>query len=210
MGNFFSNYDSGDFYDEMFSAPGVVRPHYAAAPRALSARWATANSSASSCSPRRPFSIKASPSPSIATTRARSASSRSISSRASSRAHEWEHVERGLTQRITALNLFLHDIYHEQRILKEGIVPEEVVKSAKHFRPEFMGFDVPKDIYIHICGSDLIRDRRRQLSRPRRQRPLSLAASATCSKIAQVMKRVFPNSSRVTKCAPWITTGRIC
>jgi uncharacterized circularly permuted ATP-grasp superfamily protein len=72
-------------------------------------------------------------------------------------AREWQQVERGLTQRLTALNLFLHDIYHDQRILKEGVVPREMVASAKHFRPEFMGFDVPRDIYIHVCGSDLIR-----------------------------------------------------
>ena len=74
-------------------------------------------------------------------------------------ANEWEHIERGLIQRLTALNLFLHDVYHGQRIIKEKIIPEEIVRSAKHFRPEFMGFDVPKNIYIHICGTDLIRDR---------------------------------------------------
>src|SRR5271154_6413069 len=49
---------------------------------------------------------------------------------------EWEHIEKGLTQRITALNLFLHDIYNDQRILKEKIIPEEVIRSASHFRPE--------------------------------------------------------------------------
>ncbi|MBV9657668.1 MAG: circularly permuted type 2 ATP-grasp protein [Verrucomicrobia bacterium] len=74
-------------------------------------------------------------------------------------ATEWEFLERGLTQRITALNLFLKDIYHEQRIIKEKVVPEEYVRSAAHFRPEFMGIDVPRDIYIHICGTDLIRDK---------------------------------------------------
>ena len=74
-------------------------------------------------------------------------------------AKEWEHLERGLTQRITALNLFLHDIYHEQKILKDGIIPEFYILSAKHFRREFVGFNVPKDIYIHICGTDLIRDK---------------------------------------------------
>jgi uncharacterized circularly permuted ATP-grasp superfamily protein len=62
-------------------------------------------------------------------------------------------------QRITALNLFLKDIYHEQRIIKDGVIPQEVIFSAKHYRPELVGFDLPKDIYIHICGSDLIRDR---------------------------------------------------
>lgn len=71
---------------------------------------------------------------------------------------EWQMIETGLTQRIVALNLFLHDIYHEEKIISDGIIPEEVVKSAVHYRPEMRGFQVPRDIYIHICGSDLIRD----------------------------------------------------
>jgi uncharacterized circularly permuted ATP-grasp superfamily protein len=74
-------------------------------------------------------------------------------------ANEWEHLERGLEQRITALNLFLHDVYHGQRIMKDGIVPPFYVLSAKHFRREFVNFEVPKDIYVHICGTDLIRDK---------------------------------------------------
>jgi uncharacterized circularly permuted ATP-grasp superfamily protein len=73
-------------------------------------------------------------------------------------AKEWAMLERGLIQRITALNLFLHDIYHEQKILKEGVIPPFYVLSGKHFRREFVNFAVPKDIYIHICGTDLIRD----------------------------------------------------
>lgn len=72
-------------------------------------------------------------------------------------AKEWERIEAGLIQRITALNLFLHDIYHQQRILKENVIPSFYVLSGKHFRREFVHFRVPKDIYIHICGSDLIR-----------------------------------------------------
>ena len=73
-------------------------------------------------------------------------------------AKEWEFIERGLIQRITALNLFLHDIYHEQSIIKEGVIPAHYILSGKHFRREFVNFAVPKDIYIHICGTDLIRD----------------------------------------------------
>jgi uncharacterized circularly permuted ATP-grasp superfamily protein len=73
-------------------------------------------------------------------------------------AREWEFLERGLVQRITALNLFLHDIYHEQRILKDEVIPPFYVLSGKHFRREFVNFNVPRDIYIHICGTDLIRD----------------------------------------------------
>ena len=74
-------------------------------------------------------------------------------------AKEWEHLERGLAQRITALNLFLHDIYHDQKILKDGVIPEFYVLSARHFRREFVNFEVPKGIYIHVCGTDLIRDK---------------------------------------------------
>ena len=72
-------------------------------------------------------------------------------------AAEWEHLEAGLSQRIVALNLFLHDIYHDQRILKDEVIPRFYVEQARHYRPEFRGVDVPGDIYIHICGSDLIR-----------------------------------------------------
>src|SRR5215472_3545959 len=73
-------------------------------------------------------------------------------------AKEWEFLERGLVQRITALNLFLHDIYHEQKIIKDGVIPAHYILSGKHFRREFVNFTVPKDIYIHVCGTDLIRN----------------------------------------------------
>src|SRR5215469_9316544 len=73
-------------------------------------------------------------------------------------AKEWEFLERGLIQRITALNLFLHDIYHEQKIVKDGVIPAHYILSGKHFRREFVNFNVPRDIYIHVCGTDLIRD----------------------------------------------------
>lgn len=73
-------------------------------------------------------------------------------------ASEWDHIEAGLVQRITALNLFLHDVYHDQHILRDGTIPAEYVFSARHFRREFVGCKVPRDIYIHICGTDIIRD----------------------------------------------------
>src|SRR5215472_17836967 len=73
-------------------------------------------------------------------------------------AKEWEFLERGLIQRITALNHFLHDIYHEQRVVKDGVIPAHYILSGKHFRREFVNFTVPKDIYIHVCGTDLIRN----------------------------------------------------
>src|SRR6202167_2692399 len=72
-------------------------------------------------------------------------------------AAEWETVEHGLTQRITALNLFLRDIYNEGRILDDGIVPREVVYSCKHYRRQMAGLQVPRNVYIAVCGTDLIR-----------------------------------------------------
>ncbi len=72
--------------------------------------------------------------------------------------NEWQLIERGLTQRITALNLFLHDLYHDQKILKDKIVPAELVLTSKNFRREFMGVNPPLGVYIHITGSDIIRD----------------------------------------------------
>jgi uncharacterized circularly permuted ATP-grasp superfamily protein len=70
---------------------------------------------------------------------------------------EWAKVEHGLMQRITALNLFLKDIYNEGRILQDGIVPREVVFSCKQYRRQMIGLQVPRNIYIAICGTDLIR-----------------------------------------------------
>ena len=72
--------------------------------------------------------------------------------------HEWTTIETGLRQRITALNKFLHDIYHEQNILRDRVVPRSLVVRARHFRREAVGIDVPHDQYIHVVGSDLVRD----------------------------------------------------
>ncbi len=71
---------------------------------------------------------------------------------------EWTHLERGLTQRVTALNLFLHDVYHEGKILSDGIIPRDLVVNAPNYRREFVGANPPGGIYIHVCGTDLIRD----------------------------------------------------
>ena len=70
---------------------------------------------------------------------------------------EWETIERGLTQRITALNLFLKDIYHERKILRDGVIPGETIYTCKHFRRQMRGVKVPRDVYVTVCGSDLIR-----------------------------------------------------
>jgi uncharacterized circularly permuted ATP-grasp superfamily protein len=76
---------------------------------------------------------------------------------------EWEWIERGLRQRITALNLFLQDIYHEQRVVHDGVVPEHVVATATGFRRQCVGLTPPRGIWCHITGTDLVRDRDGQI-----------------------------------------------
>ena len=70
---------------------------------------------------------------------------------------EWQRIEKGLAQRITALNLFLRDIYHEGKILNDNVVPREIVYTCRHFRREMRGLQVPRNIYIAVTGTDLLR-----------------------------------------------------
>ena len=73
-------------------------------------------------------------------------------------ASEWDYIERGIKQRLTALNHFLKDVYHNQFILKDGVVPVDMVYSCPHYLREMHNFPVPHDIYVHISGIDLIRN----------------------------------------------------
>ncbi len=70
---------------------------------------------------------------------------------------EWAGMEAGLAQRVTALNRFLHDVYHDQDILRAGIVPSEQVLNNAQFRPEMMGVNLPGNVYSHISGIDIVR-----------------------------------------------------
>jgi len=188
---FFENYQPEAFFDEMFTPDGQVRPHY----RAILARIQqlsvdafeqkrqtvdlsflrqgitfTVYNDEEGTEKIFPFDLVPRIIPNS----------------------EWEVLERGLTQRIQALNLFLKDIYHDQRIIKEGIIPASHILSGKHFRREFMGIDLPRDIYIHICGTDLIRDDKGNY--------LVLEDNGRCPsgvsyllENRQAMKRAFPN-----------------
>jgi uncharacterized circularly permuted ATP-grasp superfamily protein len=72
-------------------------------------------------------------------------------------AAEWSRLERGLKQRVQALNMFLHDVYHEQHILKAGLIPAEQVLNNAQYRPQMQGVRVPHNIYAHIAGIDIVR-----------------------------------------------------
>ncbi|TGN10888.1 circularly permuted type 2 ATP-grasp protein [Leptospira ilyithenensis] len=71
---------------------------------------------------------------------------------------EWEKMEKGLKQRILALNLFLQDIYNEQKIIKDGIIPRDIIESSTGYLKECIGLKPPQGIWIHITGTDLVRD----------------------------------------------------
>jgi uncharacterized circularly permuted ATP-grasp superfamily protein len=73
-------------------------------------------------------------------------------------ASEWEYIEKGIKQRLKALNLFLKDIYSNQFIIKDGVVPADMIYSCPHYLREMHNFPVPYDIYVHISGIDLIRN----------------------------------------------------
>jgi len=71
---------------------------------------------------------------------------------------EWDHIERGVIQRVTAINHLLDDIYHDEKILKDGIVPVELIKGNANYRPIMKGVKVPHKSYVNICGTDIVRD----------------------------------------------------
>lgn len=157
MGSICDNYETGGFYDEMFVSSGSPRAHYRPLFKQLASMTAEEFRSRSELADsslmnqgitftvysdergvEKPWPLDLVP--------------RIIPSK------EWAHIEKGLKQRVQALNLFLKDVYNEQRILKDRVIPRELVVCASNFRHEFVGANVPHDIYVHICGSDLIRD----------------------------------------------------
>src|SRR5579863_8914413 len=153
----FESYDTGSFYDEMFSAPGEPRPPYfklfqrlaAMAPEQFEERRKLADLSfliqgitftvySDGRGTERLFPFDLIP--------------RILPH------SEWERIDRGLSQRVVALNLFLQDVYGKQRIFQDRRIPRALVYSCPHFRLEVIGVEVPRGIHTHICGIDLVRD----------------------------------------------------
>ncbi len=152
----FAAYDTTGFYDELFDSNGSPRPqaqllintieslsdgqllrYQHAADRLLLQMGITFNVYADSAGTERifPFDLI----PRIVT------------------APEWQRIERGLRQRIHALNEFIDDIYHDQKILKDSVIPREVIFSANSYRPQCQGLNPPRRIWCHITGTDLVR-----------------------------------------------------
>ena len=153
----YENYQPGDFFDEMFAADGSVRESYDtfkdltqhisleemqrlqfAAERSLMSMGITFNVYNDSGGTERIMPLDIVP--------------RIIA------AKEWDSLVKGLEQRIRALNLFIDDVYNEQKVFRDGVVPKELILSSKCFLPPCLGVTPPKGIWCHITGTDLIRD----------------------------------------------------
>ncbi|MFN7751170.1 MAG: circularly permuted type 2 ATP-grasp protein [Pseudomonadota bacterium] len=114
---------------------------------------------------------------------------------------EWEGIERGLRQRVHALNLFIDDIYHDQRIVRAGVFPAELLADSKNFRPQCVGVKPPHRVWAHICGSDLIRDSDGTMYVLEDNLRVPSGVSYMLEN-RQVMKRVFPELLEDTPLLP--------
>jgi uncharacterized circularly permuted ATP-grasp superfamily protein len=196
----FTNYDSGDFFDEMMSETGRPRPAAAALlqrietlpPGELLARQATAeralmqlgitfNVYGEQAGVEKIFPFDIVP--------------RIVS------ATEWNRLERGLKQRIHALNLFINDLYHDQKILKDGVVPAEIIRSAKSFRQQCVGWRPPRGIWCHITGTDLVRHSDGQIYVLEDNLRCPSGVSYVLQN-RQVMKSLFPKVFAASKVRP--------
>jgi len=158
----FATYETANFYDEMFLADGSPRSgaqllqeriaalpdgellaRQAAAERLLLQNGITFNVYSDSAATEKIFPFDIIP--------------RIVE------AAEWDWLEKGLKQRVYALNLFIDDIYHEQKILKDKVIPEALIQSARSFRKECVGLNPPQKVWCHITGTDLVRDRDGQI-----------------------------------------------
>ncbi len=196
----FRDYDTGDFHDEMFAPDGAVRTasrllveriealhdgdlvrRQRAAQIALFNMGITFNVYGDDEAEEKVFPFDIIP--------------RIIS------ADEWAPIERGLRQRIAALNLFLDDIHHDRRIVREGVVPAELVETCPAFRPQCEGLDPPLGIWCHITGTDLVRDSSGRFSVLEDNLRCPSGVSYVIEN-RQILKRTFPHVFRASHVRP--------
>jgi len=153
------SYDAKSFYDEMFESNGQVRSHYKSIFEQFSSMSLTNQAARQQALQQRmveegiTFTLyQADQNEPLERTIPFDYIPRVIAKA------EWDVVDRGLRQRVQALNAFIHDIYHDMNIIKDGIMPRRLVVSNTYYRPEMVGIDVPGGVYITSSGIDLIRD----------------------------------------------------
>ncbi|WP_373425810.1 circularly permuted type 2 ATP-grasp protein [Paenibacillus endoradicis] len=153
------SYDAKSFYDEMFESNGKVRSHYKSIFEQFSSMSLTNQAARQQALQQR--MIEEGITFTLYQTDQKEPLERTIPfdyiPRVIAKA-EWDVVDRGLRQRVQALNAFIHDIYHDMNIIKDGIIPRRLIVSNTYYRPEMVGIDVPGGVYITSSGIDLIRD----------------------------------------------------
>jgi len=115
--------------------------------------------------------------------------------------HEWTRIEAGLKQRLTALNLFINDLYNEQRIIKDGIFPAEVLAGSKNFRTQCRGITPRYGVWAHVCGTDLVRDHDGTMYVLEDNLRVPSGVSYMLEN-RQLMKRLFPELFRLCEILP--------
>ncbi|MBK9160694.1 MAG: circularly permuted type 2 ATP-grasp protein [Nitrosomonadales bacterium] len=114
---------------------------------------------------------------------------------------EWEAIQAGLKQRLRALNLFINDLYNEQRIIKDGVFPAEVLEGSGNFRPQCVGITPRFGVWAHICGTDLVRDKDGTVYVLEDNLRVPSGVSYMLEN-RQIMKRIFPEVFRTTTIMP--------
>ncbi len=114
---------------------------------------------------------------------------------------EWDRIQAGLKQRLSALNLFINDLYNEQKIIKDGVFPAEVLAGSGNFRPQCVGITPRFGVWAHICGTDLVRDRDGTVYVLEDNLRVPSGVSYMLEN-RQIMKRIFPEVFRTTNILP--------
>ncbi|MFH2134694.1 MAG: circularly permuted type 2 ATP-grasp protein [Pseudomonadota bacterium] len=114
---------------------------------------------------------------------------------------EWESIQAGLKQRLRALNLFINDLYNEQRIIKDGVFPAEVLEDSANYRPQCVGITPRFGVWAHICGTDLVRDKDGTVYVLEDNLRVPSGVSYMLEN-RQIMKRIFPEVVRTTNSLP--------
>ena len=196
----FAAYETASFYDEMFLPDGTARPgaflvkerieslpegellaRQAAAERLLLQNGITFNVYSDSAATEKIFPFDIIP--------------RIIEAR------EWDWIEKGLKQRVYALNLFIDDIYHDQKVIRDKVVPEYLIQSARSFRKECVGLNPPQKVWCHITGTDLVRDRDGQLYVLEDNLRCPSGVSYVLEN-RRIMKRTFPQVFEASRVRP--------
>ena len=155
----FSSYDTGEFYDEMFTSDGEPRPGYQFLQSRLESLPDGEIEARQAAAEQYFYDLGITFTVYGHTEGTEKIFPFDIIPRIISR-EDWQHLENGLKQRIYALNLFINDIYNDQKIIKDKVVPHELIESAEGFFPECIGITPPLGVWSHITGTDLVRDER--------------------------------------------------